>query len=68
MKFDKSKDQDVATRDAECYRKFLAGNRTLFTQAFWDNGPRSSVESAEDSGVKSMLELDLKELRSQERS
>ena len=40
MKFERTKGKAVDTRDAESYRKFLAGNKTFFTQAFWENGPR----------------------------
>lgn len=48
MKFDKTKDKAVATRDAECYRKFLAGNKTLYTQAFWEKAPLDRVNGSGD--------------------
>ena len=40
MKFDKSKETEEVSKDAACLRKFLAGNKTLYTKAFWENGPR----------------------------
>jgi len=45
MKFEKTKDKDLESRDASCLRRFLAGDRTLFTRAFWENGPRGRVKS-----------------------
>lgn len=55
MKFEKTKDNDVTTRDAACYRKFLAGNKTLFTQAFWENGPRRRENNSDKQQSKMVL-------------
>lgn len=44
MKFEKTKEKSMETKDAESYRKFLAGNKTLYTQAFWENGPRRTTQ------------------------
>lgn len=47
MKFEQSKDKGDPSVDSACYRKFLAGSRTLYTKAFWENGPRRSVAPTE---------------------
>ena len=40
MKFERIKERDDTSKDDHSYRKFLAGNKTLYAQAFWENRPR----------------------------
>lgn len=49
MKFERSKNKETAAQNTECYRKFLAGNKTLYTKAFWENGPRRGDETSVSS-------------------
>ena len=39
MKFESPPEELASTRDEDCLRKFLAGNKIVFAQAFWENGP-----------------------------
>ncbi|EDY81336.1 hypothetical protein VDG1235_954 [Verrucomicrobiia bacterium DG1235] len=54
MKFDSSKDQEASARDAKRYEEFLAGDKTGYAKAFWDNGPRGRNRGVEQdsSGLK----------------
>ncbi|MBK1877757.1 hypothetical protein [Pelagicoccus mobilis] len=54
MKFESPHQPIAGTRNEECLRKFLSGNKIAFAQAFWENGPRKRPES-EGSKVKSPL-------------
>lgn len=51
MKFEHTKENEDETRDTECFRKFLAGNKTLYTKAFWDNGPRRREQAAKSKAA-----------------
>lgn len=44
MKFECPHEEVAGLRDEECLRKFLAGTKTAFAQAFWENGPRKKPE------------------------
>ncbi|MDQ8198810.1 hypothetical protein QEH56_11650 [Pelagicoccus enzymogenes] len=45
MKFANPNEEIAAARDQECLRKFLAGNKTAFAQAFWENAAREACVS-----------------------
>lgn len=49
MKFDNERAKETAKRDEASYRKFLAGSKVSFSQAFWENGPRSPGKAAAPS-------------------
>lgn len=59
MKFEHTRDKGDPSRDSECYRRFLAGEKTLYTKAFWENGPyRGCVESVDDATSESDSQKD----------
>lgn len=61
MNSDRSSPNDVVARDVESYRKFLAGGKTLFAQAFWEtSAPRRGEDS--DDGVE-VLDIGVEEGR-----
>ncbi|MDQ8205214.1 hypothetical protein [Pelagicoccus sp. SDUM812003] len=47
MKYESPNQSKGAKRDSQDYRKFIAGDRTLFSQVFWDNGPRRRQEESD---------------------
>lgn len=50
MKFERTRDKEDPSLDSACYRKFLAGNKTLYAKAFWENGPRNgSVQRVKEA-------------------
>lgn len=42
-------DEIVGTRDEVCLRKFLAGNKVAFAQAFWENAKNETELPRENS-------------------
>ena len=46
MKFADPSDDFAMACDEACLRSFLAGSKTAFTQAFWENGRRDAGEEA----------------------
>lgn len=55
MKFEHKKAKAEPSRDTACYRKFLAGNKTAYAQAFWENGPRRDVKGVSETAVEKLL-------------
>ena len=55
MKFEHTREKEASAPNAASYRKFLAGNRTMFTKAFWENGPRPAAPSPVQPSIQSLL-------------
>lgn len=43
MQNEPNQEKEPAALDSESYRNFLAGNRTLFAETFWNNAPRPTA-------------------------
>lgn len=65
MKFANPNDEVALARDEECLREFLAGNKTAFAQAFWENGrPHAASEGVAELTRQPEAAAESKELGS----